>query len=73
MPTKLLLIAGGATGPNAKPSIEIRFAARRHRDELRAGVQQMIDWKPKRIILSHGLCIQDDTIAAIKQAFEWLG
>lgn len=73
LPIKLLLKAGGATGPNAKPSIEIRFASRQHRDALRAGVKQMIDWQPKRIILSHGPCIHDDAIGAIKQAFEWLG
>lgn len=73
LPIKLLLKAGGATGPNAKPSIEIRLAARQHRDVLRAGVQQMIDWKPKRIILAHGPCIQDDAIGAIKQAFDWIG
>jgi Domain of unknown function (DUF4336) len=71
-PTKLVLMAGGATGPNAKPSIEIRLAARQHRDVLRAGVQQMIDWKPKRIILSHGPCIQDDATGTIKKAFEWI-
>ena len=73
LPTRMLLMAGGATGPNAKQSIEIRLAARQHRDKLRAGVRQMIDWKPKRIILSHGPCIQDDAIAAIEQAFDWLG
>lgn len=71
-PTKLLLQAGGATGPNAKPSIEIRLAARQHRDVLRAGVQQMIDWNPRRIILSHGPCIQDDAVGALKRAFDWI-
>jgi hypothetical protein len=71
-PIKLLLQAGGATGPNAKPSIEIRLAARQHRDVLRAGVQQMIDWNPRRIILSHGPCIQDDAVGAIQRAFDWI-
>jgi hypothetical protein len=69
---RLLLRLGGATGPNAKPSIEIRLAARRHRDELRVGVQQMIAWNPKRIILSHGPCVEDNPIDAIEAAFRWL-
>ena len=70
---RLLLQLGGATGPNAKPSIEIRLAARRHRDELRAAVEQMIAWAPKRVILSHGVCIQDNPLDAIASAFRWLG
>lgn len=73
LPIRLLLQAGGATGPNAKPSIEIRLAARQHRDALRAGVQQMIDWNPKRVILSHGPCIYDDAVGAINRAFDWIG
>jgi hypothetical protein len=70
---RLLLQLGGATGPNAKPSIEIRLAARKHRNELRAGVERMIAWDPSRIILSHGVCIQNNPIDAIGSAFRWLG
>lgn len=69
---RFLLKLGGATGPNAMPSIEIRLAARRHRDELRAGVEQMIAWDPRRIILSHGPCIQNYPVDAIEAAFRWL-
>ena len=69
---RLLLLLGGATGPNAKPSIEIRLAARKHRDELRVGVEQMIALNPRRVILSHGACIQNNPVDAIKSAFRWL-
>ncbi|WP_373474716.1 DUF4336 domain-containing protein [Sphingorhabdus sp.] len=69
---RLLLKLGGATGPNAKPSIEIRLAARKHRDELRVGVEQMIAWNPRRVILSHGACIQNNSVDAIESAFRWL-
>ena len=69
---RLLLQLGGATGPNAKPSIEIRLAARKHRDELRVGVEQMIAWKPTRVILSHGKCIQINPIEELRSAFDWL-
>lgn len=72
LPIRLLLAAGGATGPNAKPSIEIRMAARSHRDALRAGVQKMIAWNPDHIILSHGPCIHHDAAGAIRQAFDWI-
>lgn len=70
---RMLLQIGGATGPNAKPSIEIRLAARRHRNELRAGVERMVAWNPSRVILSHGVCVQKNPIDAIRSAFRWLG
>jgi Domain of unknown function (DUF4336) len=71
--TRMLLKVGGATGPNAKPSIEIRLAARKHRAALRIGVEKMLLWNPSRVILSHGPCIHDNPIAAIQSAFSWLG
>lgn len=69
---KLVMKMGGATGPNAQPSIEIRRAASNHRAALRSGVEQMIGWAPQRIILSHGVCIETDAVMAIRQAFKWL-
>ncbi|WBH16259.1 DUF4336 domain-containing protein [Sphingomonas radiodurans] len=72
LPIKLLLKAGGATGPNARPSIEIRLAARSHREALRAGVERMIEWNPERIILSHGRCVQTNAVAEIERAFRWV-
>lgn len=73
LPIRLLLKAGGASGPNARPSIEIRLAARRHREALRAGVERMIEWNPERVILSHGRCIRTDAVAEVERAFRWIG
>ncbi len=70
--TRAILAAGGATGPNGRPSMEIRFAARQHRQALRVGVQQMLDWKPERIILAHGACYTSDALAEIERAFTWI-
>lgn len=69
---RLILMAGGATGPNGRPSIEIRFAARRHRAALRRGVEQMLAWQPRSVILSHGLCYREDAMKEIKRAFAWI-
>lgn len=66
---RLLLMLGGATGPNGRPSIEIRLAALLHRAALRRGVEQMLAWGPTGIILSHGECYQTDGVAEIKRAF----
>jgi hypothetical protein len=60
---------GGATGPNGRPSIEIRIAALAHKDALRRGVQHMLAWEPESIILSHGACYRSNASAEIMKAF----
>lgn len=60
---------GGATGPNGRPSIEIRLGALAHRNALREGARQMLAWEPSGIILSHGACYRTDAAAEIKRAF----
>lgn len=66
---RLLLIAGGATVPNGRSSIEIRMAALRHRKALLSGVNQMLAWQPTGIILSHGECYQTNGVLEIERAF----
>lgn len=60
---------GGASGPNGRPSIEIRLAALAHHNALREGARQMLAWKPSGIILSHGECYRTDAASEIKRAF----
>lgn len=60
---------GGATGPNGRPSIEIRLAALGHRKALREGVRRMLAWEPSSIILSHGACYRSNVAERIKEAF----
>jgi hypothetical protein len=60
---------GGATGPNGKPSIEIRIAALRHRAALREGVRRMLAWQPTGIILAHGACYRSNADTEIERAF----
>ena len=60
---------GGATGPNGRPSIEIRLAALAHRSALRESVRQMLAWEPSGIILSHGACYRTNAGAEIAKAF----
>ncbi len=71
MSTRAILSAGGATGPNGKPSIEIRLAARGHRAALHAGVLQMLEWQPSGIIIAHGACYTRNAETEITRAFAW--
>ncbi len=66
---RTVMTLGGATGPNGRPSIEIRLAALLHRKTLERGVHQMLAWKPTGIILSHGACYRTDAAAEIERAF----
>jgi hypothetical protein len=70
---RAVMVLGGATGPNGRPSIEIRMAALRHRAALREGVQQMMAWQPAGIILSHGACYRAAASAQIRRAFAVAG
>jgi len=67
---RTVMTLGGATGPNGRPSIEIRLAALAHRNALREAVEQMLAWEPSGIILSHGACYRTDAAAEIKRAFD---
>ncbi|MBH5321327.1 hypothetical protein [Aurantiacibacter sediminis] len=69
--TRFLLKAGGATGPSGQPSLEIRHAARKHKSALGEGIQQMLDWHPEQIILSHGKCYRSDAVRELERAFAW--
>jgi hypothetical protein len=66
---RLIMQLGGATGPNGKPSIEIRIAGVRHRKALKAGIRHMLAWQPSSIILSHGACYPTSGLDEIKRAF----
>lgn len=66
---RLVMRLGGATGPDGRPSLEIRLAALAHREALRRAVRQMLDWQPSGIILSHGACYRSDAMAEIERAF----
>ena len=71
--TRLLLWAGGATGPNGRASIEIRLSGFGRRKKLREALKQIASWQPSSIILSHGLCFKTDAMTELRRAFAWVG
>lgn len=66
---RFLLRTGGATGPDAGPSIEVRAALLPHRRALRTATARMLAWRPERIVIAHGPCIEEDAVGAIERAF----
>jgi hypothetical protein len=70
---RAVMMLGGATGPNGRPSIEIRIGALRHRAALREGVRRMLAWQPSGIILSHGACYRTNAVEEIERALGAFG
>ncbi len=68
---RLILKVGGSIGPAGTTSIDIRLPAWRQRSRLRAVLEQLIAWGPRRIILSHGKCYDADIEAELRRAFRW--
>jgi hypothetical protein len=70
---RAVMMLGGATGPNGRPSIEIGLAALRHRAALEKGVRHMLAWQPSGIILAHGACYRSNAVTVIERAFARTG
>lgn len=69
---RLVLSLGGATGPGGQPSIDMRFALKKHRHAMRRGLRDLERLAPERIILSHGECLGSNTACEIERAFSYL-
>lgn len=62
----------GAADPDGKAPIDMQLSFLGHRSEIRKAVQQMLDWAPERIILSHGRCYGSNGVAELERAFRWV-
>lgn len=71
--TRMLLRAGGATGPAGATSLEIRAAALGRRAAMRRARGVMLGWGPERVILAHGRGYDSDAAAEVARAFRWAG
>lgn len=69
--SRALLTVGGATGPDGRPSIEVRHLAHKHKEAMQRTVQRMIEWNPSQIILSHGACYRLGAVEHLERAFAW--
>jgi hypothetical protein len=63
---------GGVRDPDGQMPRDLRVTFAGRKDELRAAVQQMLSWKPERIILAHGRWYERNGAAELRRAFRWL-
>lgn len=62
---------GGAQDPDGSMPRDMRMAYR-DKARLRAAVETMIGWNPKRIILAHGRWYDRNGMDELRRAFRWL-
>lgn len=70
-PYRFLVWATGACHPHGQMPIDLRSTFWPKKREVRAAVEEMMAWKPERIIVSHGRCIENDAVGALRFAFRW--
>jgi len=69
---KILAKITGIVSPNGKTPLDWRISFFFNKTKARSCLQKMINWNPKRIIISHGECIEDDALEFLKKSFGWL-
>ena len=70
-PYRFFVWATGACHPRGQMPIGLRSSFWPKKHAVRAAVAEMISWQPERIIVSHGRCIDQDAIGALRFAFRW--
>lgn len=69
---RIPLKLAGNLAPHGKAPLDLRLTFFRNKPELRQKRQQLLDWRPQRIILAHGAIIEDDAVGELERAFCWL-
>ena len=70
--TRLFARLSGVLAPNARAPLYLRLVVRARRSQAVAAVNRMIEWRPERVIFSHGRWFDRDGAAALRRSFDWL-
>ena len=60
------------TAPDGQTPIDYRMTFLGRQREARMSFFRMLNWKPDKIILAHGLCFFENGIDELKRAFRWI-
>lgn len=71
-PMRILTRLAGIQDPDGQMPRDMRQTFSKGRDKLRAAVEQMINWRPERIILAHGRCYDQGAANELKRSFRWV-
>lgn len=70
-PYRFMVWAARAYAPHGQMPIDLRSTFYPRRREVREAVREILAWKPERIVISHGKCIDEDAVQAFEWAFRW--
>ena len=62
----------GVVAPEGRASIYLRAVVKRRRAEAAAAARRMLDWRPERVIFSHGRWFDRDGAAQLRKSLRWL-
>jgi hypothetical protein len=63
---------GGVQDPDGQMPRDMRLTYSGQKPQLKAAVEQMIDWNPERVIFAHGRWYSSNGAAELRRAFRWL-
>ena len=64
---------GGALAPRGGTTRDQRMLYLGREDIVRTAIEKIINWKPERILLAHGKCIEEDVEDELYRIFAWTG
>jgi len=70
---QLLARFTGIIAPNGKMPIDWRLSFMFRKSEARENFTNILHWQPDRIVMSHGLIIEENGTSFLKKSFRWLG
>jgi hypothetical protein len=63
---------GGVQDPHGSMPRDMRVTFAKHRPQLKAAIEKMIDWRPERVVLAHGRWYETHGTDELRRAFGWL-
>ena len=58
--------------PDGQTPIDYRMTFIGHQKEAKDCLEQMLAWKPEKIILAHGCCFLENGAAELRRALRWI-
>lgn len=70
-PYRLLVWLARAYAPHGQMPIDLRSTFLPSKGEVGDAVREILSWRPARIVISHGKCIDENAAEALRWAFRW--
>ena len=68
-----MLRLAGVADPDGKAPIAARLTFLGRKEEARLSLEEMLAWRPEKVIMAHGRPYYRDGTAELRRAFRWLG